>query len=129
MTTTSLISWFTAVVVLGALGGCGPQDEPFAPRDAMTLDGTTTTIHLKPDSTVSRADRRPDDATITARVSAALVSEPDLSGQTINVSTHDGVVTLAGPVDSVPTAQQAGVIAAEIEGVAEVDNQLVATRE
>ncbi|MBI5616770.1 MAG: BON domain-containing protein [Gammaproteobacteria bacterium] len=64
------------------------------------------------------------DAAITANVSAAINSDPTLARQPIKVQTHDGVVSLAGTVDSVAASQHAAALAAEVDGVVNVDNRL-----
>lgn len=66
-----------------------------------------------------------DDATVTARVKAALVADPDLSALEIDVDSKDGVVTLRGSVDSASESARAGTLASDTEGVVSVDNQLV----
>lgn len=64
------------------------------------------------------------DAAITANVSAAINSDPTLARQPIKVETHAGVVSLAGTVDSVAASHHAAAIAADVDGVVNVDNRL-----
>lgn len=65
------------------------------------------------------------DAGITAAVKTALAADPALSALRIEVSTHDGVVTLAGPAPDEKARERAAVLAAAPEGVRSVDNRLV----
>jgi osmotically-inducible protein OsmY len=65
------------------------------------------------------------DAGITAAVKAALASDPALQASSIEVSTHDGVVTLAGPAPDPQARERAAVLAAAPQGVRSVDNRLV----
>ena len=68
-----------------------------------------------------------DDATITAKVNADLARDPDLSAVKINVDTVNGKVTLNGPAPSTVARDRAETIAKAVEGVTEVNNQLVVT--
>ena len=65
-----------------------------------------------------------DDAGITAKVSAGLAKDPDLSAIKIDVDTRAGVVTLNGPVKSEQARERAGQIAREVHGVNSVVNNL-----
>jgi len=66
-----------------------------------------------------------DDAALTAKVKAALFTEPGLKTLQIEVETHDGVVTLAGAVDSAILRQRAVEIAGAMMGVRQVNDKLV----
>ena len=65
-----------------------------------------------------------DDASITAKVSAGLAKDPDLSAIKIDVDTKGGTVTLAGPAPTAAAKARAGDIAKSVEGVASVNNKL-----
>ncbi|HMM76266.1 MAG TPA: BON domain-containing protein [Gammaproteobacteria bacterium] len=71
----------------------------------------------------------PADERITAAVRAALRAEPRLAALPVQISTRGGVVRLEGRVDNVFLAQHAGVLAAEVDGVVDVDNRLTAAEE
>lgn len=66
-----------------------------------------------------------NDAGITAAVKTALAADPSLSALKIEVETHDGVVTLAGPAPDEKARDRAAVLAAAPDGVRSVDNRLV----
>ncbi len=66
-----------------------------------------------------------DDAALTAKVKAALFAEPGLKTLQLEVETHDGVVTLAGAVDSPVLRQRAVEIAGAMLGVRQVVDKLV----
>jgi osmotically-inducible protein OsmY len=66
-----------------------------------------------------------DDAALTAKVKAALFAEPGLKTLQIEVETHDGVVTLAGAVDSPVLRQRAVEIAGAMVGVRQVEDKLI----
>lgn len=65
-----------------------------------------------------------DDATVTAKVKAELLAEPDLSGMAIDVDTQRNVVTLRGTVRSEDARQRAASLSRAVEGVAQVKNEL-----
>lgn len=70
-----------------------------------------------------------DDAGMTASVKTRLLDDERTQGFDINVDTMGGKVTLTGGADSLDAKLAAGMIAAEVEGVVEVDNQLVIASE
>jgi hyperosmotically inducible protein len=64
------------------------------------------------------------DATITAKVKAAIIAEPTLKATDIKVDTANGVVTLSGDIDTVEKVQRATQLAQNVDGVRTVNNQL-----
>lgn len=76
------------------------------------------------DSTTSEAGEVVTDAWITTKVKADLLATDGVSGTSINVDTHNGVVTLTGNVASSAEADKAVTVARGIKGVAKVDSQL-----
>jgi osmotically-inducible protein OsmY len=66
-----------------------------------------------------------DDATITTKVKAAIFDEPTLKTLQINVETRNGVVQLAGFVDSAQSVKKAGEVARGVKGVTSVKNDLI----
>lgn len=65
------------------------------------------------------------DAMITARVKTALLADKRVEGLRVAVATNNGVVTLNGVTDDAVQAEHAGKIAAAVEGVAAVNNEVV----
>jgi hyperosmotically inducible protein len=65
-----------------------------------------------------------DDASLTARVKAALIAEPTIKAMSIDVDSKDGVVTLFGTVDNLATRDKATQTVAGVEGVKSVLNNL-----
>jgi hypothetical protein len=65
------------------------------------------------------------DAGITAGVKTALAADPVLSALKIDVTTHDGVVSLEGPAPDQKARERASALAAAPDGVVRVDNRLV----
>lgn len=64
------------------------------------------------------------DIAITTKINAALAGDAELSALKINVDTSDGHVALKGTAPDTASRDRATVIAAAIEGVVKVDNQL-----
>ncbi len=65
------------------------------------------------------------DAVITTQVNAKLAQDPELSAAKINVDTKDGKVQLKGTAPDQPARERATQLAMGVEGVVDVDNQLV----
>lgn len=66
-----------------------------------------------------------DDSVITTKVKAAIFDEDSLKTLQINVKTFKGVVQLSGFVDSARSVKKAAEVAAGVEGVREVKNDLI----
>jgi len=65
-----------------------------------------------------------DDAGVTTRVKTALLNDPEIKAQTINVDTVQGVVTLSGTVRSPQEREKAVTVARRAPGVADVKSAL-----
>ncbi len=65
-----------------------------------------------------------DDAALTGKVKAALLTDPTAKGTQIDVESKDGIVQLNGFVDSTENKVAAARVASGIEGVKGVDNNL-----
>jgi hyperosmotically inducible protein len=70
------------------------------------------------------AGRFVDDSVITAKVKAALLKDPNVSGIAVSVETHNGTVLLSGFVDSDAQMRRAQEIASGVAGVVSVKNGL-----
>jgi hyperosmotically inducible protein len=66
-----------------------------------------------------------DDSAITAKVKSKIVGEPSLSAMQINVETMKGVVQLSGFVDQAADKTLAARVAAQVDGVRSVKNNIV----
>ena len=64
------------------------------------------------------------DATITAKVNAALASDTQLSALAIDVDTSNGQVELKGTAPTAAAKDRATTLASAVEGVVKVDNRL-----
>jgi hyperosmotically inducible periplasmic protein len=65
------------------------------------------------------------DSVLTTKAKAQLMSNEETKDSTIHVSTHRGVVTLTGEVDSKEKAEQAQEVVAQIDGVKNIRNKLM----
>ena len=66
-----------------------------------------------------------DDSTITGKVKAAILGDPDLKVLQINVETFKGVVQLSGFVNSPQAVSRAVEVARGVRGVKSVTNNLI----
>ena len=66
-----------------------------------------------------------DDKSISTRVNAALARDPVAKATQVQVETYEGVVQLSGFVDSEENKQRSEELARSIEGVREVQNNIV----
>lgn len=77
---------------------------------------------------LGKDDRQPariaEDGSITARVKTRLIGDKYVDAFEINVDTYDGVVTLRGDVSNTIAREQAEKLAAGVDGVKSVDNQI-----
>ena len=81
-----------------------------------------------PAETAGVAEPTVPDATLTAKVKAALARKFG-GGSHIGVSVKEGVVRLSGAVASSVQIDQAQYVVGEIAGVREIDNRLKASRQ
>ena len=65
-----------------------------------------------------------DDKTITAKVKADLLADPDVKGTAVKVDTYNGRVQLGGFVDTIAQKNRAAEIARNVQGVQWVDNNI-----
>ncbi|AXK38278.1 molecular chaperone OsmY [Crenobacter cavernae] len=91
---------------------------------ALAQNPTLLQVESKVEMAVQGAGAYADDAAITAKVKAALVADKAVKGTGISVETKDNVVQLSGFVDSQKQAWRAAEVAARVEGVHAVMNDL-----
>ncbi len=68
------------------------------------------------------------DTWITTKVKTTLLATDDVAGTDINVSTNNGVVTLAGVLESQAAVNKAIEVTRGIEGVVDVDARALTVR-
>lgn len=84
----------------------------------------TTVIGCAGSATQESTGEYIDDTWITTKVKASLVDDPDVKAREVNVETFKGVVQLSGFVESEEAMARAVAIAASIEGVTSVRNNM-----
>ena len=75
-------------------------------------------------STSSSTGQYIDDSTITAKVKTALINDPVVKANEINVETFKGAVSLSGFVSSQSAVNRAVELAKGVEGVKSVKNDM-----
>jgi osmotically-inducible protein OsmY len=90
-----------------------------------TMFGCTPSAPPAPAKTAESAGEVLDDSVITTKVKSAFLSEPSLKSFQISVKTYKDVVQLSGFVDSAEARQLAGKLAAGVQGVSSVRNDLI----
>jgi len=114
-----------AVALSGiALFGAGCSDRNASETVGQKMDRTTDKMAAATDNATAKAAAAIDDATITTKVKTAVMAEPGLKTLQIDVDTKNGVVTLAGTVDTPALKERAQQVAQSVNGVRSVDNNL-----
>ena len=93
-------------------------------EDRLRIKGETAAATT---GTAERGEERvieSPDAWVTSKIQAKYFTDPDVKGLDIDVTTRDGVVTLAGTVEGQAERRQAVAIARNTDGVREVQDQL-----
>jgi hyperosmotically inducible protein len=135
MNTKNRPSILLAALVAGTLLTMGCDQRPPADSNAAKVDRAADKMDAKVDQAADKvgaamsnaADKTAavaDDATITAKVKAAILAEPGLKSLQINVDTNSAMVTLSGSVDNADLRDRAKQIASTTAGVKGVVDQL-----
>ena len=103
----------------------GQKIDQAAASAGQTIDRAGNDAAEKTRAAAAEAAKVLDDSAVTAKVKAALFAEPGLKTLQLEVETHEGVVTLAGAVDTPVLKQRALQIAGSLNGVHQVVDKLV----
>jgi hyperosmotically inducible protein len=96
-----------------------------ATKVAKSVDGVkSVSNNLEVSSGDRTAGQTVDDGVITAKVKAALIGDETVAARDVNVQTREGVVQLAGFVDTSAQKSKASEVTRKVAGVRQVDNQL-----
>jgi osmotically-inducible protein OsmY len=94
-------------------------------RDELRIVPDTDADKARTDAAGRRDSNQPvTDTWITTKIQSKYFVDRDLKARNINVTTRNGVVTLAGHVDNDAQKREAEAIARETTGVTKVDNKL-----
>ena len=109
----------TAALLAIGIAACD-RNAPNTPSSSTDLEKLPGQVERQ----IEKAGAVVDDASITAKVKAALVAEPGIEGFGVDVDTSANVVTLSGTVASSELREEAQRIARKVDGVKEVKNNL-----
>lgn len=136
LTLPRLLGLFTFILTasLGlATGSVRAEQQPISATVLAAnteLENTERNVRDSDDSTLTPENQKEtsSDRKISAAVRKAIVKQKSLSTDAHNakIITHNGVVTLRGPVENAAEKAQLQSIAKKIKGVKQVDNQLEA---
>lgn len=105
----------SSVIALGLLAGCGTSSyqtaDQYPPDPPPRVEAPNA----------RSAAQYQDDATISSRVQAAVLSVPGIHAQNLQISTYDGIVTLRGTAATDVAARNAVQAARQVPGVKSVD--------
>lgn len=102
----------------------GKQIDQTADKVGEKIGAAVDTVGDKLDTQSAKAGVAIEDTEITAKVKAAIFTEPGLKTLQISVDTVAGVVTLSGSVDSRASSNRAEALASAVAGVNRVENRL-----
>lgn len=137
----SRLGWAAASVLVLGLAACGQADD--SRTAGQKLDAVVNQVENKADAVndriaegaaevkqeateaVKEASRVVTDTAISAAVNAELARDGELSALQIDVDTTDGRVALRGTAPTESAKARAYALAAKVEGVRSVDNQLM----
>lgn len=123
------VSTEKGVVTLSGFVGSQEQAE-LAMIVASNVEGVsavTDKLHVSGEESKSASDTvggYADDAVITSKIKAKLLSEGDIASRNIGVETNQGIVQLTGDVNSNTQAALVESIAKTVDGVKSVKNDL-----
>ena len=82
-------------------------------------------LRTQPGAPIHKGAAELKDSVLTTKAKAALLRNEETKDSTIHVSTHRGVVTLMGKVDSKEKAEQAQEVVTRVDGVKNIRNELI----
>lgn len=125
---SNLLTISAAVAAMLALSACNKRDDQTV---GQTVDrGVASAKAEMKDAKEATKDAAANvgaaarDATITAKINAALVADDQLKALKIDVDTKDGKVVLTGTAPDAGSRDRATTMAKAVEGVVDVDNRL-----
>jgi osmotically-inducible protein OsmY len=119
----------SAAFIFGGLGCRQEAPTSPAPKPKTSLESSAPVVSaartdLPEQSVASKSGENIEDAVITGKVRAALLTSEEVKGTEINVETHKGVVQLDGFVPTNSDLERAVTLAKQVDGVKAVQNRL-----
>jgi hyperosmotically inducible protein len=90
----------------------------------LAVSAFALSLGLASAASAESADQYMDDATITTKVKAAILSDSQLKATQVSVQTSHGTVHLSGAVDTKTQESEAVKVANEVDGVKSVKDML-----
>tara|TARA_B110000503_G_C6920056_1_gene318303 strand:+ start:47 stop:457 length:411 start_codon:yes stop_codon:yes gene_type:complete len=123
----------TSMMIVSGLAACDSQGP--AEKAGEKIDQVTENVSNSVSNAADQADQAVtnlantteqvvDDTAITTKVKSALLNELGTESMKLTVSTEKGVVTLSGPTDDHEKIEKAVKLAASVEGVRAVRDEL-----
>ena len=119
---TAHFTLLAAVAAVTTLAACSRPDD--GKTTGQKLDRAVTQAERKTDEVTSAVASKAKDAVITTTVNTELAKDPQLSALRIDVDTVDGRVALRGTAPDVASRERATALAARVDGVKSVQNEL-----
>ncbi|MBL4742089.1 BON domain-containing protein [Idiomarina aquatica] len=119
LATATLLGLFT-------IAGCSQESADSKTEDAM--DSASQAAEDMGEAAKAQMEQAGDylsDAQITAKVKTALFDNGGIDSANVSVETRDGTVYLSGTLASDNDVETAGQLAAGVEGVEDVENDIV----
>jgi hyperosmotically inducible periplasmic protein len=128
---------FTSMMIVSGLAAC--DSEGPAEKAGKKIDQVTENVSDSVSNAAERADQAVtnltntteqvvNDTAITTKVKSALLNELGTESMKLTVSTEKGVVTLSGPTDDHEKIEKVIKLAASVEGVRAVRDELFVSK-
>ena len=114
---------FTSALIL-TLAACGDSAPPPKPAAPATTPAPQAEAPKAPETKAAEAPKPDPNKELARRVKQALEGDGKIQGAGMDVTAADGKVTLWGTTATAGERTRAGQIAAKVDGVSGVDNQL-----
>lgn len=93
-------------------------------RAIRLVAAAAVTSFMLPGLASAQMEEAIDNMSLQTKVKAKLIAEEPMEGAAVNLETEDGVVQLGGFIEDEAKAKKLAELAAGVEGVKQVDNQL-----
>ena len=114
-----------AVVLLFGVAACGDQPAPKPqPKTELIKPQAAAPQAPAPEAKAPEAPKPDPNKELAARVKKALEGAPKVQAAAIDVTAADGKVTLWGTAATAAERKRAESVAAKVDGVRSVDNQI-----
>ena len=113
-----------AIALLFTLAACGDAPPPPKPAAVAAAPAPKAEAPKAPETKAAEAPKPDPNKELARRVKQALEADGKIQGAGMDVTAADGKVTLWGTTATAGDRTRAGQIAAKVDGVSGVDNQL-----